>query len=211
MWWSSFGNLLTLPTDWLVLTITPVLIFLAFFLKVGKARVELLTVRKHLEMAQNLIRRDVSSVLSKRLATMSNQYLEGFDRQKREHMVSWVQTTFMVELCKHFHFLWAFLRLWMLNLAQFFRLQTTPQLVSIGSRFGVSWCPPQHAQRLSSGSNDRENSSQYVVRVSDGSIGSSRQETCYHIEAWTDVICGENLHRSLHYHEALRGSRPQSY
>ena len=52
------------------------------FLKVSKARVQLLTDRSHLEIAENLIRGGVSSVLSKRLATMNNKYLEGFDETK---------------------------------------------------------------------------------------------------------------------------------
>ena len=52
------------------------------FLKVSEARVELLTDRSHLEMAENLIRRGVSSVFSKRLATMNNKYLEWFDETK---------------------------------------------------------------------------------------------------------------------------------
>ena len=49
------------------------------FLKVSKARVQLLTDRSHLEIAENLISGGVSSVFSKRLATMNNKYLEGFD------------------------------------------------------------------------------------------------------------------------------------
>ena len=52
------------------------------FLKVSKARLELLTDRSHLEMAENLIRWGVSSVFSKRLATMKNKYMEGFDEAK---------------------------------------------------------------------------------------------------------------------------------
>ena len=49
------------------------------FLKVIKARVELLTDRSHLQLAERLITGGVSSVFSKRLATMNNKYLEGFD------------------------------------------------------------------------------------------------------------------------------------
>ena len=51
-------------------------------LKVSKAGVKLLTDRSHLEMAENLIRGGVSSVFSKRLATMNNKYLERFDETK---------------------------------------------------------------------------------------------------------------------------------
>ena len=43
---------------------------------------ELFTDRSHLEMADNLIRGDVSSVLSKRLARMNKKYLKGFDETK---------------------------------------------------------------------------------------------------------------------------------
>ena len=51
------------------------------FLKVSKARVELLTDRSRLKMDENLINGGVSSVFSKSLATM-NKYLEGFDETK---------------------------------------------------------------------------------------------------------------------------------
>ena len=43
---------------------------------------QLLTDRSHLEIAENLIGGGVSSVFSKRLATMNNKYLEGFDETK---------------------------------------------------------------------------------------------------------------------------------
>ena len=52
------------------------------FLKVSKARVELMTDRMQLEMAENLIRGGVSSIFSKRLATMNNSYLDSFDDSK---------------------------------------------------------------------------------------------------------------------------------
>ena len=42
----------------------------------------MLTDRSHLEIAENLIRRGVSSLFSKRLETMNNKYLEGFDETK---------------------------------------------------------------------------------------------------------------------------------
>ena len=42
------------------------------FPKVGNASVELLTDREHLEFAEILIRDEVASVFSKRLATMNN-------------------------------------------------------------------------------------------------------------------------------------------
>ena len=51
------------------------------FLKVIKARVELLTDRSHLEMAENMIRGGVSLVFSKYLATV-NKYLKRFDGTK---------------------------------------------------------------------------------------------------------------------------------
>ena len=52
------------------------------FLKVRKARLELLTDRSHLERASNLIRRGVSSVFPKPLATMNNKHLQRFDERK---------------------------------------------------------------------------------------------------------------------------------
>ena len=49
------------------------------FLKASKATVELLKNRTYLEMAENWIRQDVSSVLSKRLAITNNKFLQRFD------------------------------------------------------------------------------------------------------------------------------------
>ena len=68
------------------------------FLKVIEAIVELPTDRSHLEMVENLIRGSVSSMFSKRLATMSNKYLEGFDETEQDYRVSsGMLTIFMVE------------------------------------------------------------------------------------------------------------------
>ena len=80
MWLSSFEKLRTLLTDWIVLTCSH--LSGDAFLKISKARVELLTDRSHLEVAENLIRGGVSLVFSKRLATINNKYLEGFDETK---------------------------------------------------------------------------------------------------------------------------------
>ena len=52
------------------------------FLKVSKVRVQLLTERSHLELAENLIRKGAFSVFWKRLATMNNKYQEGFNETK---------------------------------------------------------------------------------------------------------------------------------
>ena len=80
VWLSSFEKLRTLLTDWMVLTCSH--LSGDAFLKISKARVELLTDRSHLEVAENLIRGGVSLVFSKRLATINNKYLEGFDETK---------------------------------------------------------------------------------------------------------------------------------
>ena len=50
-------------------------------LKTCKAPIELLTQREHLDMVENLIRRGISSVYSKRLAVANNKYLENFDAE----------------------------------------------------------------------------------------------------------------------------------
>ena len=93
---------------------------------------ELLTDRRHLEMAERLIRGGVSSVFWRRLVTMNNKLPGEFDEKKaRTHgLLVDANNLYGGIMQKKLRFLWAVLRLRMLDLAQFLWLQTTSKMVS---------------------------------------------------------------------------------
>ena len=143
------------------------------FLKVIKARVELLTDRSHLQLAERLITWGVSSVFSNRLATINNKYREGFDETNAGTY------SFLVDANNLFGGIMQFplpLSQCEIMHVELSRILKTANDSEIGFVLEVDFDYPDtlhNMHRLSSGSNEREKRSQYAVRVSDGSIGSS--------------------------------------